>query len=157
MRVVPSNTIYLVDGNMKPDPGFDGGKTLNEYLEMAEARGVYALRGRCRYDGSCGSSCSGGDCNGIIQASKEVSAPPTVDLERVAARVAKEHPDWLDERLERAEGDYRLFLMCVAAKGGPLTPSEDVDTMWHAHILHTQDYMQFCDAYFGHYMHHLPY
>jgi hypothetical protein len=32
----------------------------------------------------------------------------------------------------------------------------DIDSMWHAFILHTHDYMAFCDRFFGGYMHHEP-
>ena len=32
----------------------------------------------------------------------------------------------------------------------------DIDQMWHVFLLYTQDYMSFCDEYFGEYLHHLP-
>lgn len=31
-----------------------------------------------------------------------------------------------------------------------------IDQMWHEFILSTQDYHQFCQDYFGEYLHHLP-
>ncbi len=34
--------------------------------------------------------------------------------------------------------------------------SDRVDPYWHAHILHTQDYVDFCDTVVGCYMHHNP-
>ena len=34
---------------------------------------------------------------------------------------------------------------------GPLL---DMDSMWHAFILHTRDYQHFCDTNFGDYFHH---
>ncbi len=34
--------------------------------------------------------------------------------------------------------------------------SDSVDPFWHAHILHTHDYMEFCDRAVGGYMHHDP-
>lgn len=34
--------------------------------------------------------------------------------------------------------------------------STAVDPFWHAHILHTQEYMQFCNQVVGEYMHHQP-
>ncbi len=33
---------------------------------------------------------------------------------------------------------------------------KDIDHMWHVFLLYTEDYMKFCDDYFGHYLHHLP-
>lgn len=32
----------------------------------------------------------------------------------------------------------------------------EIDEMWHEFILFTQDYSDFCNKYFGEYMHHLP-
>lgn len=32
----------------------------------------------------------------------------------------------------------------------------DIDQMWHVFLLYTKDYMDFCDKYFGEYLHHLP-
>jgi hypothetical protein len=32
----------------------------------------------------------------------------------------------------------------------------DIDNMWHGFILYTQDYMAFCDKFFGVYLHHVP-
>lgn len=33
---------------------------------------------------------------------------------------------------------------------------QEIDEMWHEFILFTQDYMDFCQQYFGEYLHHLP-
>ena len=32
----------------------------------------------------------------------------------------------------------------------------DIDNMWHNFILYTHDYTQFCQRYFGEYLHHVP-
>jgi hypothetical protein len=32
----------------------------------------------------------------------------------------------------------------------------EIDEMWHEFILFTEDYTNFCQQYFGEYMHHLP-
>lgn len=34
--------------------------------------------------------------------------------------------------------------------------SKFVDPFWHAHIIHTKEYMEFCDSVFGQYIHHKP-
>lgn len=31
-----------------------------------------------------------------------------------------------------------------------------IDEMWHSFILHTRDYVEFCDRFFGKYIHHTP-
>ena len=32
----------------------------------------------------------------------------------------------------------------------------DIDQMWHIFLLYTRDYMNFCEQYFGSYLHHQP-
>lgn len=32
----------------------------------------------------------------------------------------------------------------------------DIDNMWHGFILYTQEYTDFCQRYFGGYLHHVP-
>ncbi len=80
---------------------------------------------------------------------------PTMDLSKFIARVEREELGWTQERLDAAEAGYRLFWL--EAKSTPNhRPSRDVDKIWHAHILHTREYMQDCQEYFGHYFHHTP-
>lgn len=33
---------------------------------------------------------------------------------------------------------------------------KEIDFMWHVFLLYTQDYMNFCEKYFGTYLHHQP-
>ena len=37
-----------------------------------------------------------------------------------------------------------------------LPPSYEIDEVWHAHILHTQQYTDFCHSVMGEYLHHHP-
>lgn len=37
-----------------------------------------------------------------------------------------------------------------------LPPSQDIDEVWHAHILHSKEYTDFCKLVFGDYLHHNP-
>lgn len=37
-----------------------------------------------------------------------------------------------------------------------LPPSYEIDEVWHAHILHTRDYINFCNQVFNEYLHHSP-
>lgn len=83
---------------------------------------------------------------------------PTFDLSRILNRVRKEHPEWPEERIQRAERDYRDFLAC--GKANPrvqISPYGDVDTVWHTHIVYTRQYHADCQAYFGYYFHHEPF
>ncbi len=84
-----------------------------------------------------------------------VALLPTMDLSKFVARVRRENPDWTEERLDAAENGYRQFWM--EAKSIPNhRPSRDVDEIWHAHILHTREYIRDSQAYFGYYFHHTP-
>lgn len=49
-----------------------------------------------------------------------------------------------------------LYLKIKYGKQYDLPPSKDIDDAWHAHILHTEDYMKFCEETFGCYLHHQP-
>jgi hypothetical protein len=45
---------------------------------------------------------------------------------------------------------------CVHYPEEHLSPSETVDAGWHAFILHTADYAEFCDRVAGRFIHHRP-
>ena len=85
-------------------------------------------------------------------------ALPLFDLSIIMRRVAKSNPDWDVERLCRAELEYRRFLfLCKEYPCTPLSPLRDVDEVWHAHILHTQDYAADCKGFLGRFLHHCPF
>ena len=86
-----------------------------------------------------------------------------VDLKCVAARVAKEYPDWSQERHATAEQEYRRWLcLCKIKPTGTIlgmgaTPgSKDVDEFWHMHILFTRKYASDCNQLIGEFLHHQP-
>ncbi|MBX9906949.1 glycine-rich domain-containing protein-like [Patescibacteria group bacterium] len=86
-----------------------------------------------------------------------VAALPTFSLAAVMSKVVRNNPDWSLERLRDAEAGYRNYLAQIL--GNPTTdmsPTPDVDEVWHTHILHTQQYHADCAAYFGYYLHHVP-
>jgi hypothetical protein len=35
-------------------------------------------------------------------------------------------------------------------------PNQSVDELWHLHILYTKEYFEFCNDFFGFYLHHQP-
>ena len=57
-------------------------------------------------------------------------------------------------------GEYKRFLaLKVAARdfdASVLSPPQDLDTIWHAHILDTKHYRIVCDALGGNFIHHNP-
>jgi hypothetical protein len=51
--------------------------------------------------------------------------------------------------------DY--FILCVQARGRFVSmPSQVADDAWHAFILHTRVYQDFCNKAFGRFLHHTP-
>lgn len=76
----------------------------------------------------------------------------------ILGRVAKENPSWSTERLETALSEYQKWMsMCAIMPGVKLGMcSQDVDEVWHAHILYTRDYACFCESVAGRFIHHQP-
>jgi hypothetical protein len=64
---------------------------------------------------------------------------------------------WDEERVERALDEYRQFLaLMLWHPEAFLVPSEDIDEVWHTHVLHTARYEADCQTIFGRFQHHLP-
>jgi hypothetical protein len=71
-------------------------------------------------------------------------------------RLAREN-DWDLEYSLRATAEYKkfIFLMCIA--GHPVTPSDQVDQVWHLHLLYTQSYwIDLCTNLLKRQLHHGP-
>jgi hypothetical protein len=52
--------------------------------------------------------------------------------------------------------EYQRFLALCAVYPGLGMTSEEIDQLWHSHILHTSLYDQFCETIIGHRIHHFP-
>ena len=78
-------------------------------------------------------------------------------LETVAAKAAERH-GWTPERTSAALADYRRFLILLARHPAKtLVPwTEDLDLLWHEHILDTRRYRRDCMALAGREIHHDP-
>lgn len=65
---------------------------------------------------------------------------------------------WVRERADAVECEYRRFLYLMKIFPAEETsPSVDVDTFWHYHILDTRQYAADCELVFGYFLHHFPY
>lgn len=83
---------------------------------------------------------------------------PEFDLSVVIERIRLEHSDWEEERVAAAEIDYRRYLaLCKLESSAALIPTLDADEIWHAHILHTQQYREDCKVFFGYFLDHAPF
>ncbi|QOY95655.1 glycine-rich domain-containing protein-like [Massilia sp. UMI-21] len=65
---------------------------------------------------------------------------------------------WSALRADAVETEYRRFLFLMKKyPDAEASPTVDVDTFWHYHILDTMKYAQDCEAVFGYFLHHYPY
>ena len=80
-----------------------------------------------------------------------------LNLASIVSRIVRRE-GWSLERANLAEAEYREFLRSAALSPEvPMAPSsEDMDVVWHYHILDTQKYLEDCVALFGGFMHHVP-
>nr|VFK28978.1 MAG: hypothetical protein BECKMB1821G_GA0114241_10444 [Candidatus Kentron sp. MB]VFK35596.1 MAG: hypothetical protein BECKMB1821I_GA0114274_11308 [Candidatus Kentron sp. MB]VFK77372.1 MAG: hypothetical protein BECKMB1821H_GA0114242_11298 [Candidatus Kentron sp. MB] len=61
------------------------------------------------------------------------------------------------DRFRHAEREFKKFLTLVKSGQKPLAiPSSAVDDIWHAFILYTPQYRQFCEKTFGFFVDHQP-
>ncbi len=87
-----------------------------------------------------------------------VEAIMNYPMDAIVKRCQKDHA-YSNEDMVILETELKRFLALSLIKdtrSGNGMYSSDVDNLWHAFILHTPDYMSFCDKYFGKYLHHVP-
>ena len=64
---------------------------------------------------------------------------------------------WDEDRVARALHDYKQFLALMHWNPeAVLIPSEDIDDVWHTHVLNTARYQTDCETIFGCFQHHFP-
>lgn len=85
---------------------------------------------------------------------------PAIDWGPIAFQLTDRHSGlgWSSERAATALAGYLQFLRAIALfPQAPLVPSEDVDQVWHCHLLDTQKYAADCQFLFGRFINHNPY
>jgi hypothetical protein len=64
---------------------------------------------------------------------------------------------WTIEFSLRAIEEYKRFMFLIAIANHPLTPSDEVDQVWHLHLIYTQSYWKgFCSMILNKEIHHGP-
>ena len=65
---------------------------------------------------------------------------------------------WDSDKFDKISQIYVNFLD-KASESSKITkvPSLEVDAIWHAHILHTKDYREFCNERYGKIIDHVPF
>jgi hypothetical protein len=62
-----------------------------------------------------------------------------------------------EEDAKRVVAQTLVFLKaCAVNPGRNLSPTKAIDPGWHAFILHTEDYAEFCERVAGRFVHHRP-
>jgi hypothetical protein len=75
---------------------------------------------------------------------------------RFVDRLAKEN-HWSLERAGRAIEEYRRFLYLAATAGHPVSPPDEVDQVWHLHLMYTRSYWdRLCRETLDMPLHHEP-
>ena len=75
--------------------------------------------------------------------------------EAVVIRFAEDQQVDLDTARRIFHG-LKQFLAVYIFNGGKRTPAKIVDECWHTFLLHSRDYVAFCDAFMRGYVHHDP-
>jgi len=71
-------------------------------------------------------------------------------------RLAKEN-GWSKGFALRAIEEYKRFMFLVCVTNQPLAPSEEIDQVWHLHLLYTRSYWkEFCGEVLKREIHHGP-
>jgi hypothetical protein len=80
-----------------------------------------------------------------------------LDLSDIISKLVHQY-NWQHKHAIIISQMYRNFLLLNAKYGEKyqLSPSEEMDEIWHLHILDTQKYRRDCDAIFGKYLDHNP-
>jgi hypothetical protein len=71
-------------------------------------------------------------------------------------RLAREN-NWPLAYALKCVHEYKRFIFLICAANEPLTPSDQVDQVWHLHLLYTQNYWhEWCRDTLGRDIHHGP-
>jgi hypothetical protein len=84
----------------------------------------------------------------------------SLDLTLIAYKLM--HPGygqgWTRQQVDRAIVNYKRFLLLLYLyPNSAIVPTQEIDQVWHQHILDTRKYAQDCQWLFGYFVHHYPY
>lgn len=81
----------------------------------------------------------------------------SLDLSNITSKLVKQY-NWRHKHAIAVINMYKNFLFLNAKYGKKynLTPSKEIDEIWHLHILDTKKYRRDCEMIFGKYFDHGP-
>lgn len=85
----------------------------------------------------------------------EMVTIPSRDIEYIIDRLMNHEKLTNEEAVKCVQELIHFYTAIKNGKRG--SPSDMVDKAWHAHILNTPMYMEFTQATFGRFVHHVPY
>ena len=82
-----------------------------------------------------------------------------LDLGPIAYRLINSNEErWNTQQIKQAISHYLMFLLLVYLyPNGDLVPNQEIDRVWHYHIIDTIKYAEDCEMLFGRFVHHFPY
>jgi hypothetical protein len=79
-----------------------------------------------------------------------------MNLEPVIFKLVYEY-GWNLEKALLVEAQYKTFLFMTLTLSEAVVPTQEIDEMWHNHILDTRLYALHCKEVFGRFIDHFPY
>lgn len=93
---------------------------------------------------------------GVLPRTARELVPETL-FHRLAASITAAHGEIDHDMAERITCETLKFLAaCATDPDGQLAPSPLVDVGWHAFLVHTREYAEFCRDVAGQFIHHVP-
>ncbi len=82
-----------------------------------------------------------------------------LDLGSIAYRLIDSNEEkWNIQQTKQAISHYLMFLLLIYLyPNSQIVPNQEIDRVWHYHILDTMKYAQDCEILFGRFIHHFPY
>ncbi len=82
-----------------------------------------------------------------------------LDLKSIAYELIYSSDEkWTFEQTNQAMEHYSMFLCLIYLyPNRKLVPTQEIDKVWHHHILDTMKYAEDCEMLFGRFIHHFPY
>ncbi|MGI5288358.1 glycine-rich domain-containing protein [Nonomuraea polychroma] len=77
-------------------------------------------------------------------------------FDQLATRISDEHQMPIEHAERVMEQALGFLYTCALNPDAALSPSPQVDIAWHAFILHTRPYAEFCETVAGRFLHHVP-
>ena len=86
----------------------------------------------------------------------KLTLPKLIDIEPLIISLMDSYA-WTEMEARQVSQNYLRFLSLLQFYPDRLlVPTQDIDRVWHCHILHTRQYRQDCQTIFGHYLDHDP-